>query len=312
MRVFNRIVMVIAIVLGIAGALLLALYPLEMVKFVRANVDLFEEALFNDRSYLFFLIAVAVWVVVLLVLLVLELHRARKKAVRIRTKSGANAMLGVDSVVQSLEYRIDELAGVRKVAPHIRSRGKDVEVSVDLDTSPSVNIPVLTDQVVELCRDIVEGQLGVKIHGKVAINVHHEPYPRGTMPPTQPTPKGTEAIATQPRMIEQAPEPLPVEPDEQPRPAREPRFRRRVREASPTVQPESVAAPRPAPVPSPEPAPAPAIEAEPLVFAPSTPGPAPLGDLTPLKPSSEDSARESEALDELDDLDLYDPDARDE
>jgi len=312
MRVFNRIVMVIAILLGIAGALLLAFYPLETVKFVRANVDLFEESLFNDQSYLFFLIGVAVWLVVMVVLLVFELHRPRRKGVRIRTKSGANAMLGVGSVSQSLEYRIDELAGVRKVEPHITSRGKDVEVVINLDTSPSVNIPVLTDQVVELCRDIIEGQLGVKIHGKVRINVHHEPYPRGTMPPTQPTPRGTEAIATQPRMIERPPDPQPAEPHEQPRPAREPRFRRKVKKAPPVAQPE----PGPASAPAPEPAAEPLVEAEPLYVSPSAPGPAPLGDLEPLEQPQEEPAPEpsdeAEPLDDLDDLDLYDPDVRDE
>ena len=302
MRVFNRIVMIILILVGIAAALLLALYPVDAVKMLRAYLDLFDEALYAQNSYRLLIGALVVKVLVLLVLLVLELRRPRRKSVRIRTKSGANAVLGIDSVEQSLEYRIDELAGVRKVAPHIRSRGKDVEVLVDLDTSPSVNIPVLTDQVVELARDIVEGQLGVKIHGKVAIHVHHEPYPRGTMPPTQPTPQGTEAIATQPRMIEQAPEPLPAQPQAQPEPAREPRFRRKIKEAPPAVQPESVAAPVAKPTPEPTVAP------EPLVAAPSAPGPAPLGDLTPLEPSQP----AAEALDELDDLDLYDPDAHDE
>lgn len=287
MRVFNRIVVVIGILLGIAGALFLVLYPIEAVKIAQANISFFEEALFNEQFRLYFIIGAAIWIVILLVLLILELRRPRRKAVRIRTDSGANAVLGVNSVVQSLEARIDELAGVRKVIARVRSRGKDVDVAVDLDTSPSVNIPVLTDQVVNLCRDIVEGQLGVKIHGKVLINVHHEPYPRGTMPPTQPLPRGAEAIATKPRLVEAPSETKPVEP----------------KAKRPEPQPAVVREPKAEPVPAQ--APAPVVEA-----TPESQGPAPIGDLTPLETSANEAS--AEARDALDDLDLYDPTDRDE
>jgi hypothetical protein len=91
---------------------------------------------------------------------------------------------------------VDELAGVRKVKTRITSRGKDVDVALDLDTSPSVNIPVLTDQIIGLCHDIVEGQLGIQIHGRPILNIKHEPYPRGTMPSTRPL--GNEPVAATP------------------------------------------------------------------------------------------------------------------
>jgi hypothetical protein len=122
--------------------------------------------------------------VILLVLLWLELRRPRRKTVRVKTQGGGNAHLDVQSVVQSLEYRIDELPGVRQVRPRILSHGRDIEVVLDLDTSPSVNIPTLTDQIVGLTNDIVEGQLGLKIRSRVRVNIRHEPYPRGTMPST--------------------------------------------------------------------------------------------------------------------------------
>jgi len=250
MKVFNRIVMAIGALAAIVGALFLVIRSQDAAQLLRAGVDWFDQALYNERPWQLLLVAVVVVVVIGLIVLVLELRSPRKRAVRIRTKSGANAVLGVDSVSQSLEFRIDELAGVRKVTPHVVSRGKDVDVTVNLDTSPSVNIPVLTDQVVELCRDIVEGQLGVKIHGKVAINVHHEPYPRGTMPPTSPMPRGTDAIATLPRMVEKVLEPAP-EPAARPAqpepvtPERQPRFRRKLKEAAPEPVVAPVVAPEP-------------------------------------------------------------------
>jgi len=310
MRVFNRIVMVIGILVSIALALFVVLRPMDAVQIAQTNISLFDESLYNSQFQLVFIVGVAVWIALLLFLLVLELRRPRKKTVKIRTDSGANAVLGVESVMQSLEYRIDELAGVRKVVPHVRSRGKDLDVAIDLDTSPSVNIAALTDQVVALSRDIIENQLGVKMHGKVSIFVRHEPYPRGTMPAaapaaapvTQAQPKVVEATPVQARPTEQAPEAKPAALREA---VREPRRKRELVETQPHPEaaPTIVTPVAPAPVEA-----APAQEQ----------GPAPLGDLTPFEPTTEPreanpaDAAASDVMDKLDDLDEFDPTERDE
>ena len=196
MNVFNRIVIVLGILVWLAILFFVAAQPLETVDLVKFNFDYFGTALLDLQIYYAFLGVVGGLALLLLVLLWLEVRRPKRKVVRIKTTKGGKAYLGVQSVTQSLEYRIDELAGVRQVRPHITSLGRDVKVVIDLDTSPSVNIPVLTDQIVDLCHDIVEGQLGVKIHGKVEVDVSHAPYPRGTMPPTEPF--GGEAVAVPP------------------------------------------------------------------------------------------------------------------
>jgi len=196
---FNRIVMVLGILFWIAVVTYVVLLPLDAVGVARLGLDVFEQSLFDDQFFTTFLAVSGGILFLMLVLLVLELRRPRRRTVRIKTQGRGNAQLDVESVTQSLEYRVDELAGVRQVRTHIRSRGKDVDVSLDLDTSPSVNIPVLTDQVVSLAQDIVEGQLGLKIHGQVRVNIKHEPYPRGTMPVA--TPQERDASA-RPALVE--------------------------------------------------------------------------------------------------------------
>ena len=195
MNVFNRIVMILAILVALALVIFLMIQPLTAAGFARTYVALFEESVFNDQFYFVYLVALGIVTFVLLLLLWGEMRRARQKTVRIRTQGG-KVQLGIQSVAESLEYRIDELAGARKVQPKVRSRGRDVDVTIDLDTSPSVNVPVLTEQITDLVHDIVQGQLGVKIHGKVQVNVRHEPYPRGTMPSTGPL--GGEAVTAPP------------------------------------------------------------------------------------------------------------------
>ena len=208
MNIFNRIVMVLGLLALLVLAAVLLWDPVYMVGVARANLDFFEQLLYQDQSY-YAILGVLIGIVVLcLILLFLELRRSRKKTVRIRAAGAGKAQLGIESVAQSLQFRIDELAGVREVHPKVISRGKDVKVIIDLDTSPSVNIPVLTEQIIDLCHDIIEGQLGVKIHGKVQVNVHHQPYPRGTLPPTEPLPRTGRAIATQPQILETEQRPI--------------------------------------------------------------------------------------------------------
>jgi hypothetical protein len=122
------------ILLAVTVAIIVA--PVPAVGVVRSGLDAFEQAIYRDQFYAIFLAVAVVLAVWWLVLLWLELRRPRRKTVRIKTPSDGVAQLGVESVSQSLEYRIDELPGVRKVGTQIRSRGRDVDVIINLDTSP--------------------------------------------------------------------------------------------------------------------------------------------------------------------------------
>jgi len=182
MNVFNRIAMIVAILLGLAVLGVTLARPLDALQVARGEIGLFEESLFSNEFYYAFAAACVVAGLVLLVLLWLEVRRPRYRMVRIRSSGGGDARLSIESVAQNLEYRIDELPGVRKVRPRIISRGGDVEVAIALDTSPTVNVPALTAQISDLCQEIIQGQLGLKLRGKVRLNIHHEPYPRGMAP----------------------------------------------------------------------------------------------------------------------------------
>jgi len=176
-----------------------------------------ESGFFSSASQnRYYLGGVGAAALILLVLLILEIRKTRKKAVRIRTEGNGRARIGVDSVMQSLAYRIDELPGVRDAKPRVTSRGNDVDIAIDLHTSPTVNVPGVTAQIVNLAHEIIETQLGVKIHGKVQVNVAHEPFPRGTMAPAAaPTaPSGAAKPAKEPERVV-----IPPVTMQQPRPA---------------------------------------------------------------------------------------------
>ena len=249
MNAFNRAVMIVSILIALLCLvilmLLIAFRPLQAFNVLRDGLDRFERAVYDGQFFAIFLATLGAFIVFFALVLWLEMRRPRYKTVRIRTKGRGAAQLGVHSVMESLHNRIDELPGVREVRPRVVSRGRDVEVAIDLDTGPSVNVPELTNKVVDLSHDIVEGQLGVRIHGKVKVSIEHEPLPRGTMAiPTT----GSEASPTEP----------PQKPTR--RPAR-----------IPAVEPP----PEPEPLPEPEPPP----DSDPESEEPPDDGLIPLGDL---------------------------------
>lgn len=185
MNVFNRIVMVL-LILGLLGlAVSLLINPQSVLQIGVDTLTRAQESIvFTDANWnVYYRVGMGIVALVLLILLLLEIRRTHKKSVRIKTEGNGKARIGVESVTQSLAYRIDELPGVRDAKPHITSRGKDVSVAIDLHTSPTVNVPTVTGDIVKLAHEIIETQLGVKIHGQVEVNVAHEPFPRGTMAP---------------------------------------------------------------------------------------------------------------------------------
>ncbi|MHB1318069.1 MAG: alkaline shock response membrane anchor protein AmaP [Anaerolineae bacterium] len=190
MNVFNRIVMVLLILGLLALSAVMFLTPqAAMDNTVAAISSVRNSAIFDADQNTYYLGGIAVVALLLLILLILEIRKSRQKSVRIKTEGNGRARIGVDSVVQSLAYRIDELPGVRDAKARVTSRGNDVAVAIDLHTSPTVNVPAVTAQIVNLAHEIIETQLGVKIHGKVEVNVAHEPFPRGTMAGTSPRPE---------------------------------------------------------------------------------------------------------------------------
>jgi len=118
--------------------------------------------------------------VICAVLLWLEVRRRRPGAIRVQRISGGEARLTVDSIARRLEYDIGQLDGIISIKPNILGRRSGVEVELDLETSPEVDVPTKTEEVCQVTKEAVEDKMGLKLR-KVRIHVKHTPYP--TEPP---------------------------------------------------------------------------------------------------------------------------------
>jgi len=183
MNIFNRIVVILLILAALILAVCVVVVPEGSLTVLR---DIFEVSRQEAARYmagsdhLLFLVArviVGGAIVILgLVLLWLELRRPRKKLIRVQKMEGGETSIAIDSISQRVAYNVDQLPEVIKVTPHITGRSRGVDIDLQLETSPEIDVPMKTEEVLQVIKDVVEGRMGLKL-GKVKINIKHAPYP---------------------------------------------------------------------------------------------------------------------------------------
>jgi hypothetical protein len=182
MSVFNRIVVILLLLVIIVLAAVYIIAPAESLRLVAVTSEWLHQGTVSyiQSDRLLFaggrvLIGGAL-IILCLVILWLELRRPRKKTIRAQKLEGGEASITVESVEQRLAYNIDQLPDVIKVTPKVTSRRTGVDVDLLLETSPEVDIPMKTEEVLQVAREVVVERMGLKL-GKVQIKIKHAPYP---------------------------------------------------------------------------------------------------------------------------------------
>jgi hypothetical protein len=180
---FNRVVVVLALLATMVISAIFFIIPLPtlgaVVPFLqRLNTSL--AAMAGPRA----LVRVAVGLIFTFLvwlfcaaLLWLEVRRPRTKTIKVQKVSGGEAELAAESIASRLEYNIHQLADVHKVKPIISSGRKGVRVALELETSPEIEVPMKTEEVQQLAKEIIEERMGLKLDS-VRVIIRHAPYSR--------------------------------------------------------------------------------------------------------------------------------------
>ncbi|MBI2864030.1 MAG: alkaline shock response membrane anchor protein AmaP [Chloroflexi bacterium] len=166
MNLFNRIAVVIVILVGILASIVLiiasitpedALASLEdLVKVLEENISL--------GSQILVAVAAALVAIAGFLLLLLEVVPRSAKGVRLTGVTGASAQLTVDAIVNRIRYEVESVPGVQQVRPTVAPKGQEVDVVLELFTDITVDVASKTEDVSRIVRDTVENKLGVKTH----------------------------------------------------------------------------------------------------------------------------------------------------
>ena len=186
MNTFNRVVVILLLLATIIVATIVLVVPRPVIEVLQEwlwNLDM-NLSLADPLVLLVAGVALALLVdIVCAVLIWLELRRRRTNAIRVQSITGGEAELAVDSVAGRLERSISRLDGIVLVRPNVWGRRGGVEVELDLETSPEVDVPTKTEEVCQVTREAVEDKMGLKLR-KVRVNIKYAPY--STEPPTVP------------------------------------------------------------------------------------------------------------------------------
>jgi hypothetical protein len=82
-------------------------------------------------------------------------------AVRLPTVAGGEGTVSTSSISQRLQHNMGELAHVLRVTPRIRSRGQVVDVDLDVETTPDVDVPAKTDEIMRVTHETLETGMGL-------------------------------------------------------------------------------------------------------------------------------------------------------
>lgn len=194
MNVLNRIVVILLILVLMILIPLALIFPEQAQATLRTGADIIQanvewlntmptqselavRAALSVAGLLIFLIGI--------LLLVLEFVRFRRRTVRLRNGSGE---LTTGGIAEHLGYYIDLLPDVVRVQPMIRSKGKNVSTTLQVETAPGINIPEKSSQIRETARYVLEEQLGLQVRDEIRVVIQPSSFPEGKadvrIPPT--------------------------------------------------------------------------------------------------------------------------------
>jgi len=184
MNFINRIIGLLIFFIAFLLLIVLAVAPFEAIAWLQTQIGhLSQWASRTQLANPFFfnlgrvaLAAIAILIVV--PLMIAELPRKKTEpAVSMRTEHG-EIRVTADSIAQRLAWHLDQLADVITVFPIVTPKGDTVNVRLDVESSPEIDLPMKTEEIMLITREIIERDMGLKL-GKLNVNLRHAAYPEG-------------------------------------------------------------------------------------------------------------------------------------
>jgi hypothetical protein len=120
------------------------------------------EPLWYVRVGVGIVVAAAIDLLLLFVIYV-QIRRPSSKDIRVTKAEGGQVTLNVASVVDRLQYEINQIAGVIRSRPKVSGRRGGVVVEADVETASGVDVPQKAGEIVERVRFVVEEGMGLKL-----------------------------------------------------------------------------------------------------------------------------------------------------
>ncbi len=184
MNFVNRIIGLFIFFIAFLLLIVLAVAPFEAMAWLQTQIGHLTQWANQTQlsNPLFFNLGraalAAIAILIVIPLMIAELPRKKTEpAVSMRTEHG-EIRVTADSIAKRLAWHLDQLADVITVTPIVVPKGDTVHVMLDVETSPEIDLPMKTEEIMLVTREIIEQDMGLKL-GKLNVNLRHAAYPEG-------------------------------------------------------------------------------------------------------------------------------------
>ena len=181
MNVFNRLLAIVLLLVLLVAVVALAVTPIESVRAAQSGLARVEtlRAGWDSEQHWPYLAGRAglllCGVAAFGYLLWREVRPRPRTAVKVHTGAGSRAVVTTDSIARRISWHVDQLADVIAVTPRVTARGPSVDVVLDVETGPDIDVPMRTDEVVSVVREELTQHMGLR-PGKVEVRIRHSAF----------------------------------------------------------------------------------------------------------------------------------------
>ena len=178
MNLINRLLVMVGLLIGIVLAPISIVLVLFFAPGLAYAISNFASNLAGGPSVFLYqmicVITASIVFVISIILLFLELNRPTARHLRVPQVTDGLVEVTDEAIVHRLEHAISQLADIVAVKPRVAAnkKGAVVDAFIELETSPEVNVPQKTQEVIVAAKQVMEQQMGLVV-GKVAVQLHY-------------------------------------------------------------------------------------------------------------------------------------------
>jgi len=174
MNTFNRVVLVILVLLAMVLCSLTMVVPMASLQTVSRGAEELADLVARIRPP--FRLAAGIFVALILdliglLLIVLEVRRPAAKGIRVEQTTGGQVTLSMASIADQVKAELNQLPEVVQVKPKVSAGKKGVLVEVDARIAADEGFPDKADRIVAVIRRVVEDKMGLKLAREPKVNM---------------------------------------------------------------------------------------------------------------------------------------------
>jgi hypothetical protein len=174
MNTFNRVVLVILLLLGMVICSLVLVLPLPTLRLIALQAGGLSEFLGRVNPYVLLPIGILLALIVDLIgilLIILEVRRPAATAISVEQAAGGKVMLSIASISDQLKTEVSKLPDVLQVKPRVAAKRSGVLVELDTKIAAEAGVPSKAERIVETVRLVVEQKMGLKLVRPPKVNI---------------------------------------------------------------------------------------------------------------------------------------------